>query len=824
MFSGLRALFTRTSTPPSLLRGSFAYAIGAGGMVEIKGSGNPLLDAFHGIESDSDSTFSHTPEDYARAYKASVWAFKCVRTRARALSAIPLVIRNAAGDDVQHPLGAALSRRNTRLMRDTESDMLIFGRAFWRFGTYQGRGWLKRLNPLTMEIDADASGIRGFTQRIDGVVVGQWAPHEVAYFYDYAPDDDLGGVAPMETALNGIGVTLNISAFGEYFFKNGAIPSGILVSETRLSDPDKARIEAEWRRKFQGMENAHGTAILEGGRLTYQTITPPLADLAMVDLREEERRDICAAFDVPMSIAQAADPALYAAKQDYANFHTLAVLPELDLLVDTINTQIMPWYGVQNAILEADLNDVEALQEDRSEITTRNAQGVAAGYLSLNTALERESEEPLGVDYHIIGGKLVPKNMLDVGDLEGLRELGILGQPEQTAPVFPFMAFPPPTEPEPAPRSLPPRIIEQPPTRATVDIVVRGNDPQQATEVRTAVLHDTLLRDLARWKTKVTKRGPDVPFSPDYLPSALTDWVRADLLAWDGEGERETWIKGVFDRASAAIRAEGDETATPEEFEAYWRGIGDLFDEVGQVFEDAWTVVPARLTDALRQAGQSGAVFDVETFLAAQESDLIEALAGDDAPLPRVVLAGAARGNDLLGQMKSVKQEDLSLDWQIVDQYAKEWARNYAAAEVRGINDTTLEIFRAKISEWVESGGTLEDLAKYIEGDLSSLDIPAGWSPGKMQWAVSRERARLIAQTETTSAFHEGAVTRWEQAAVPQKRFRTQNDVHVDDEICRKLNNVITGLRDMWVHPETGKRYGIPAHPGCRCFAAPEGI
>ena len=810
-----------TARPASRQAGSFVYLIGPDGIKSVDGAstGNPLTDKFYDFLTGKDTQFTNTPQDYARAFKASVWTFKCVRTRGRTLAAIPLEFVDGQGNPAMHPLSYALSQRNTRLMYVTECDMQVYGQAFWRFGIKQGQGWIQRLNPQTIEIVAGVAGVEGYAQRIDGQLIGEWAATDVTHFHDYDPENDLGGAVPMSAALNAVGVTVSISAFAEYFFSNGAMPSGILVAEARMSDVDKKRVLAEWRRQFQGVDKAHGTALLDGGRITYQPITPPLKDLAMVELREEERRDICAAFDVPLSIAQAADPALYAAKQDYANFHTLAILPELDLLLDIINTQMVPQYGVADVVVRANLNDVDALQEDRAEITQRNAQGVSAGYLSLNTALEREGEDPLKTDYLIIGGKLVPKQMLDDGDLDSLRDLGILGQSQQLAPAFPFLSLP-----EPQKAFLEPRIIDQPPTRAQVDIVVRGQDDGEAQALRHAVLKDTLLQDLARWQRKAAKRGPDVVFSPDYLPSALTDWLRADLLAWDGETDREVWIKAAFTRAEQLVCADGDDDlATPEEFEAYWRGIGELLEGVAGAVLAVLETLPGRLAQALRESGQAGAEVDLAAFLSAQEPALIEALAGDDGPLSRVVLAGAARGNDLLIQAKSAKAEGLTIDWKIIDEYARQWAREQVGTQVRGINQMTLEIFRTKIDEWIEAGGTLEDLAKYIEGDLTGLDIPDGWSPGKIEWATSRERARLIAQTETTAAFHEGAVTRWEQAEVPQKRFRTQNDAHVDDDICRKLNNLVTTLRGLWTHPN-GKQYGIPAHPGCRCFAAPAGL
>lgn len=798
-------------------RGGYVYAVGPHGIEEFKSSRNPLLDAFHGTLLDEEELINNT-RGWALAYKRSAWAFRCIQVRAQTLAAIPLRVVSDDGDLLEdHPLARLLDSRNSRLMYLTECDRLIFGPAFWEIGD----GCVTRLNPQTIERIADRRGIRVYRQRIDGEIVAEWSPDEIVHFRDYDPDDDFGSISPMALALGGIEVTHNIGLFAGYFFKNGAMPSGVLISQTRLQEADRQRVLDQWRRQFQGVDHSHGTALLDGGTITYEPITPPLKDLAMAELREEERREIAAAFGVPMTIALMTEAANYAtSKQDYVNFHTLTVLPELDLLVDTINRELVPRYG-GGVRIKAAVDEVEALQEDRAAVTQRAAAAFPAGVMSLNDALRLQGLEPIQDehgnerDYFLIAGKLVPRGALVAGDLS-------IFEPAP-APSFPFVSMPSRTE---LPARAAPMVIDQPPSKAVVDVVIHATDPVRGETVRDTVVRDTMLRDIDRWRRKIAKKGVQTPFEPDYLPDAVTAFLRADLSAWDGEAPRAEWIKRAFDRAELLVKAEDDDFATPEEFEAYWRGIDELFNALGMVFEDIWNGLdlPARVAAALREGGRAHAEDMLHTALSQAQEALIDALVGDEdapGPLVSIFLAGAARGNELLAAGKSQKADLLTLDWQLIDALAREWARSYAADLVRGINDTTLEIFREKIAEWIDKGGTLEDLAKAIEGDLAGLDIPGGWSPDKLQWAVSRERARLIAQSETTRAFHEGALTRWEQADVPRKRFRTAQDSIVCNT-CRPLNNLVAGLREPWVRD--GKRYDIPVHPGCRCFAAPDGV
>ena len=77
----------------------------------------------------------------------------------------------------------------------------------------------------------------------------------------------------------------------------------------------------------------------------------------------------------------------------------------------------------------------------------------------------------------------------------------------------------------------------------------------------------------------------------------------------------------------------------------------------------------------------------------------------------------------------------------------------------------------------------------------------------------------MIAQTESTRAFHEGVTMAWSNAGVKEFIWRTQNDSHVCP-VCLELNNKRGSLTDGVAYK--GKSYKPPAHVRCRCFAAPD--
>lgn len=794
------------------------YLAGPDGVVPFRNSaflrGDPLFDT------DQDIDLERTLAGAIRAYRASVWVYRCIRIRAQAIAAIPLKIVDKQGNDLPgHPLAQLFSDMQSGLIRRTESDLQVFGVAYWSFGYNQhtGQASIKRLNPSTIEVVTDQENFTGpiqYRQVINGKVVHLWQPHELVVFHDYAPDDDMGGVSPVAVALKAIGVTINISAFSEYYFRNGAMPDLILVSQNRLNDSDKGRIEAEWKRRFGGIRKAHGTAILEAGLFDVKVLTPPIKDLAMVELREEERRDICAALGVPMSIAQAADPALYAAKQDYANFHTLTVLPELDLIVDCINRSLMPWFGDGRVV--PDTSQVEALQEDLVEISQRNQIGISSGYISLNEAREREGLEPLPVDAFIIGGQLVSRQDLEAGQFDKLRQpapdlgglLGGLGGQ--------------PSLPRQTTQSITPGV-EDTGSASVIDVVVRSVGQGRGLELISSAVKANALEDLRRWRKKVATKGHTTSFQSEYIPPALARFLREDLLAWDGEIDCSEWIKAAFDKTEAILQGDDELLA---EFEAYWRDLPAVGDDIERGFGLYADSLMEQVIEALQSGSQEAVLQALNLYLSEAEQSLTELFVGTEqelGPLMALFLAGAQRGAELLqraGGKSWATKDGIRFNWSLMHRLARDWARKYAADLVRGINETTLEVFRQAIAGWVEKGGSLEDLAKYLQGKLPELEIPEGWSPDKVKWAVSRQRARLIAQTESTRVFTEGSIQQWEQSGVTEAKWRTNVDELVCD-VCRSMQNVVGNLRTGWVSPLTGKTYRPPAHPGCRCFLAP---
>ena len=107
-------------------------------------------------------------------------------------------------------------------------------------------------------------------------------------------------------------------------------------------------------------------------------------------------------------------------------------------------------------------------------------------------------------------------------------------------------------------------------------------------------------------------------------------------------------------------------------------------------------------------------------------------------------------------------------DWELINQAAASWAREFVGREIAGITETTRGMVRDQVAAWIEAGQELPELSKALAPTFG------------------RTRADLIASTEVTRAFAEANDMTWKGMGLP------------------------------------GMAYKPPAHPRCRCWARPD--
>jgi len=114
--------------------------------------------------------------------------------------------------------------------------------------------------------------------------------------------DGLVGLSPIALARLAIGRGLAADDFAAGFYRNSAVPRGVLELDGELEAADAERLRERWQSLYGG-QNAHRVAILEGG-VTFKPITMPLEDAQFVETEKLTVQKIARIFRVPASMIE----------------------------------------------------------------------------------------------------------------------------------------------------------------------------------------------------------------------------------------------------------------------------------------------------------------------------------------------------------------------------------------------------------------------------------------------------------------------------------------------------------------------------------------
>ena len=205
--------------------------------------------------------------------------------------------------------------------------------------------------------------------------------------------------------------------------------------------------------------------------------------------------------------------------------------------------------------------------------------------------------------------------------------------------------------------------------------------------------------------------------------------------------------------------------------------------------------------DLLPPNAESMTLYELQTYIEQRigSQALNDAI---DATVRRAADAGVTIAADQLATM------GVGFDYTMVHTAARDWARAYSADLITNVNATTRSAVRESVARWYDNGEHLDALTR----DLAP--------------AFGKQRARLIASTETTRSAAEGTLRGYEASGVVTAMiWQTANDERVCP-YCGSLHDKTVSLSGRFsdvLPPELQAKLGNrtfavpPAHPGCRC-------
>lgn len=140
------------------------------------------------------------------------------------------------------------------------------------------------------------NGVLKYTETIDGHST-ELSADDVWHLKGFG-GDGLVGLSPIAYARTSMGLALNAERFGSEFYTNGAQTTGIVTTESWLTDPQRQRAKQIMDEKVYGMQGAHKWELFEGG-MKFAPVTMPLEDAQFLETRKFQSLEICRWFRVP---------------------------------------------------------------------------------------------------------------------------------------------------------------------------------------------------------------------------------------------------------------------------------------------------------------------------------------------------------------------------------------------------------------------------------------------------------------------------------------------------------------------------------------------
>lgn len=232
--------------------------------------------------------------------------------------------------------------------------------------------------------------------------------------------DGLAGYSVLDVARESLGLSKAQDKYGSKFFANGAHLHGTLETDAPLGNEAYEQTKKAWSEGYEGLDNAHKTAILDNG-LKYKAIGLPNRDAQWLESRKFQITEIARWLNIPPHKLRELTNATFS-NIEHQN---------IEWVVDTLRPWLIRFEQEYRRKLFRDKSLYVEHQIDgllRGDATARKEMYQAGrqwGWLSANDVRDLENLNPIdeGDIY------LTPANMQDASRINE--------QPEPVAPVAP---------------------------------------------------------------------------------------------------------------------------------------------------------------------------------------------------------------------------------------------------------------------------------------------------------------------------------------------------------------------------------------------------
>ncbi len=267
---------------------------------------NELAEWFGGEE--SESGIEVTPD---RAMQLSA-VYACIQVLSQSIAQLPLFLyqRSSSGPQkksraVEHPLYTLLHDRVNPQMTSYQFRQMAQAHAAMRGNCYSyiERDRATRIRALWpwpqshVRVEADGWRLRYYF-RVKGGGEREIPARNVLHIRGLSLDG-LMGLSPIAAARETLAAGIGAQRYGARFFKKGAAPPFVLMSERALKPEARTNLGKSFAKKFGGVDKAYEEVpVLEQG-VKVETVGISPQDAQFLESRELNREEIASIFRVP---------------------------------------------------------------------------------------------------------------------------------------------------------------------------------------------------------------------------------------------------------------------------------------------------------------------------------------------------------------------------------------------------------------------------------------------------------------------------------------------------------------------------------------------
>jgi HK97 family phage portal protein len=344
-----------------------------------------------------------TPKDYnnfaKEGYESNPYLYASICEIARSVAGLPWIVTERTKDgasvqvsDVANPVVNIFSRPNPEqsgatFLEAAVSYYLISGNVYIEaVGPDNGAPqelWLLRPDRMKVRVDRDGY-LSGYEYKV-GSKVKRLAYETILHIKNFSATSDHYGMSPLEPASRSIDSNNEARKWNYNLLKNNAKVTFALTTDGELTDQQRQRIKKEFEDRYSGSSNAAKPKVFEGGIKPHVISQSP----EQMDWSEGIRltgKEIAISLGVPPEIIGDSQNRSYASYSEARkSFYMETVLPISTIFEQELNMWLMPRIDDRYS-LTVNRDEVDALQEDRSEIWTRTMNAVESGVLTKNEA------------------------------------------------------------------------------------------------------------------------------------------------------------------------------------------------------------------------------------------------------------------------------------------------------------------------------------------------------------------------------------------------------------------------------------------------------